>query len=174
MGEGTDLSGIDITVHRPERPAGSTHSSTRGLWPPEQLERQAGFPSSDKTRPDFPVPNVQGPCSRSPKRRGILRFLPPNQMMTSSVAPDPAETRGVPPPPQDPSPLRGTLGSSLRSPAEGEGHEGFPPPPDKDLESPSSTRLEAQVPSRDSRAMTRSPSPRAWRPVFPGAAREAP
>ena len=25
--------------------------------------------------------------------------------------------------------LRGTLGSSLRSPAEGEGHEGFPPPP---------------------------------------------
>ena len=25
-------------------------------------------------------------------------------------------------------------------PAEGEGHEGFPPPPDKDLESPSSTR----------------------------------
>ena len=36
-----------------------------------------------------------------------------------------------PPPPQDPSPLRGTLGSSLRSPAEGEGHEGFPPPPDK-------------------------------------------
>ena len=28
------------------------------------------------------------------------------------------------PPPQDPWPLRGTLGSSLRSPAEGEGHEG--------------------------------------------------
>ena len=33
--------------------------------------------------------------------------------------------------PQDPSPLRGTLASSLRSPAEGEGHEGFPPPPEK-------------------------------------------
>ena len=27
-----------------------------------------------------------------------------------------AESRGAPPPPQDPSPLRGTLGSSLRSP----------------------------------------------------------
>ena len=27
---------------------------------------------------------------------------------------------------------------------------------------------------RDSRARTRSPSPRAWRPDFPGAAREAP
>ena len=31
--------------------------------------------------------------------------------------------------------------------------------PDKDLESPSSRRLEALVPSRDSRARTRSPSP---------------
>ena len=47
-------------------------------------------------------------------------------------------------------------------------------PPEKDLESPSSTRLEALVPSLDSRARTRSPSPRAWRPDFPGAAREAP
>ena len=71
------------------------------------------------------------------------------------------------------APLRGTLASSLRSPAEGEGNECFPPPPEKHLESPS-TRLEALVPSRDSRARTRSPSPRAWRPDFPGAAREAP
>ena len=31
------------------------------------------------------------------------------------------------------------LGSSLRSPAEGEGHEGFPPPPEKDLEPGNST-----------------------------------
>ena len=37
---------------------------------------------------------------------------------------------------------RGTLGSSLRSPAEGEGNEVFPPPPEKDLESPSSMRLD--------------------------------
>ena len=174
MGEGTHLNGIDIPVQCPERPAGSTHSLTRGQWPPEQLERQAGFPSSDKTRPDSPVPTLQGPCSRSPKRRGSLRFLPTNQMRTSSVAPDPEESRGAPPPPQDPSPHRGTLGSSLRSPAEGEGHEGFPPAPEKDLESPSSTRLQALVPSRDSRAITRSPSPCAWRSDFPGAAREAP
>ena len=33
-------------------------------------------------------------------------------------------TRGAPPPPQDPSPLRGTLGSSLRSPAEGQRRRG--------------------------------------------------
>ena len=47
---------------------------------------------------------------------------------SSTVAPDPAESRGAPPPPQDPSPLRGNLGSSLRSPAEGEGvvWKGFP------------------------------------------------
>ena len=32
-------------VHRPQRPAGSTHSSTGGLRPPEQLERPAGFPA---------------------------------------------------------------------------------------------------------------------------------
>ena len=38
--------------------------------------------------------------------------------------------------------------------------EGFPPPPEKHLERPSSTRLEALVPSRYSRARTRSPSPR--------------
>ena len=38
------------------------------------------------------------------------------EVRPSSVAPDPAESRGAPPPPQDPSPLRGTLGSSLRSP----------------------------------------------------------
>ena len=31
--------------------------------------------------------------------------------------------------------LRGTVGRSLRSPAEVEGNEGFPPQPEKDLES---------------------------------------
>ena len=67
-----------------------------------------------------------------------------------------------------------TLGSFLRSPAEVGVNEGFPLQPEKDLESPSSTRLEALVPSHDSRTMTRSFSPRAWRHDFPGAAREAP
>ena len=43
-------------------------------------------------------------------------------------------SQGAPPPPQDPSPLRCTLASSLRSPAEGEGHEGFPLPPEKELD----------------------------------------
>ena len=34
-GEGTTRRGTATPVHRPQRPAGSTHSSTRGLRPPE-------------------------------------------------------------------------------------------------------------------------------------------
>ena len=120
VSEGTTRRGTDTPVHHPEKPAGSTHSSTMGLRLPEQLERQPEFHSSDKTRHDSPVPTLQGPCSLSQNRRGSLRFLPPLEVRPSSVAPDPAESREAPPPPQDPSPLRGTLGSSLRSPAEGE------------------------------------------------------
>ena len=97
VGEGTTRRGTANPVHRPQRPAGSTHSSTRGLRPPEQLERPAGFPSSDKTRPDSPVPTLQGPCGRSPKRRGILRFLSPLEVRPSSIAPNPDESREAPP-----------------------------------------------------------------------------
>ena len=43
------------------------------------------------------------------------------------------------------------MGSSLRSPAEVEGNEGFPPQPEKDLESPSSMPLEDLAASHDSR-----------------------
>ena len=38
-----------------------------------------------------------------------------------------------------------------------EGNEGFLPQPEKDLESPSSTRLEARFPYHDSKALTCSP-----------------
>ena len=41
--------------------ASAPEPCSRGLRPPEQLERPAGFPSSDKTRPDSPVPILQGP-----------------------------------------------------------------------------------------------------------------
>ena len=76
-------------------------------------------------------------------------FLPPLEMRPSSIAPTPVESRETRLTPQDPSPLRGTLGSSLRSPAEVKGNEGFPPPLEKDLDSPSSKCLEALVPSLD-------------------------
>ena len=45
--------------------------------------------------------------------------------------------------------------------------------PGKALQRPPSTRLEARFPYHGSGAMTRSPSPLAWRPDFPGAPREA-
>ena len=66
-----------------------------------------------------------------------------------------------------------SMRSPLRSPAQVEGTQGFLPQPGEDLERPSSTRLEARVPYHGSGAMTRSPSPLAWRPDFPGAPREA-
>ena len=174
MGEGTTRRGTDTPVHRPAKPAGSTHNSTRGLRPPEQLERQAELPSSVRrgltllsqlcSDPAGGVRNGRKPEVPASARDEALFHC--------------AKLSGVPrdalPTPQYPSPLRGTLGSSLRSQAEVEGNEGFPLQPEKDLKSPSSTRLEALVPSQDSRAMTRSSSRRAWRPDFPGTAQEAP
>ena len=61
------------------------------------------------------------------------------------------------------------LRSPLRSPAQVEGSQGFLPQPEKDLERPSATRLEARFPYHGSGAMTSSPSPLPWRPDFPGA-----
>src|SRR5574341_1830485 len=49
--------------------------------------------------------------------------------------------------------------SPLRSPAQVEGTQGFLPQPEKDLERPSSTPLEARFPYHGSGAVTRSPSP---------------
>ena len=41
--------------------------------------------------PALRVPTLHGPCCRSPKRRGSLRFLPSLEMRPSSIAPNPAE-----------------------------------------------------------------------------------
>ena len=108
VGEGTKRRGTDTPMHLLETPAGSTHSSTRGLRPPERLERQAEFHYSDKTRPDSPVPTLQGPCGRSQKWRGSLRFLPPIEMRPSFISSNLVESREAPLTPQYPSPLRGT------------------------------------------------------------------
>ena len=67
------------------------------------------------------------------------------------------ESREAPLTPQYPSPLRGTWASSLlalqRSGSLGAAGGCACPPPEKDLESPSSTRLEALVPSRAPRVL---------------------
>ena len=44
--EGTTGRSTDAPVHRPEKPAGYKHSSTSGLSPREQLDRQVEFHSS--------------------------------------------------------------------------------------------------------------------------------
>ena len=46
-------------VHHPEKRAGYIHSSTSGLSPREQLERQEESHPPEKTRPDSPVPTCR-------------------------------------------------------------------------------------------------------------------
>ena len=84
--------GTDTPVHRPEKPIGSKYSSTSGLSPHEHLERQAAFHASSQDEPDSPVPTLQGPCDRSLKWRGTLRFLPQLEMRPSSIAPNTVES----------------------------------------------------------------------------------
>ena len=131
VGEGTTPRGTNTPVHRPAKPAGSTHNSTRGLRPPEQLERQAELPSSVRrgltllsqlcSDPAVGVRNGRTPeVPASPRDEALFHC---------------AKLSGVPrdalPTPQHPSPLRGTQASSLTSPAEVEGNEGFLPQPRK-------------------------------------------
>ena len=102
------------SLHLLETPAGSTHSSTRGLRPTERLERQAEFHYSDKTRPDSPVPTLQGPCGRSQKWRGSLRFLPPIEMRPSFISSNLVESREAPLTPQCRGPAPADPGYSKR------------------------------------------------------------
>ena len=60
VAEGTTRRGTDTPVHRLERPAGSTHSSTSGLSPHEKLERQAEFLSSTQDEALLSCPNSVG------------------------------------------------------------------------------------------------------------------
>ena len=50
-----------------------------------------------KTRTDSPVPTLQGPCDRSQKWRGTLRFLPENVKNLFSISANPVESREAPP-----------------------------------------------------------------------------
>ena len=50
-----------------------------------------------KTRPDSPVPTLQGPCDLSQKWRGTLRFLPNLKIRPSSIAANPVESREASP-----------------------------------------------------------------------------
>ena len=96
--EGTTQRGTDTLVHRPEKPAGSTYSSTSGLSPLKNSRGKWGFIPLHKTMPDSPVPTLQGLCdpnqtSASEVTRRTLRFLPPLEIRTSSIARKPVESR---------------------------------------------------------------------------------
>ena len=96
--EGTTRRGTDTLVHRLEKPAGSTYSSTSVLSPLKNSRGKWGFIPLYKTRPDSPVPTLQGLCdpnqtSASEVTRGTLRFLPPLEIRTSSIARNPVESR---------------------------------------------------------------------------------
>ena len=85
-----------------EKPAGSTYSSTSGLSPLKNSRGKWGFIPLHKTRPDPPVPILQGLCnliqtSASEVTRGTLRFLPPLEIRTSSIARNPVESREMRP-----------------------------------------------------------------------------
>ena len=103
-----------------------------------------------------------------------MSFLPPLEMRPSSIASNPVESREAPPKftvsltsKRHPEKLPEVTGKSREN-------SGFLLRPEKNLENPSLTRLEARFPYHDSRAMTCSPSPHAWSPDFPGTTREAP
>ena len=50
-----------------------------------------------KSRPDSPVPTLQGLCDQSQKWRGTLSFLPQLEMRPCFIAPNPVESREAPP-----------------------------------------------------------------------------
>ena len=132
-----------------------------------------------KTRPDFLYQLCRETAirvstgARKP-RRGNMRFLPPLEMRLSSIAPNPVESREAPPnstvpltSQRHPEKLHEVTGTCR-------GNPGFPATMGKDLESPTSTCLEARICFHGSIEMTRTLSPHTWRPDFPGATREAP
>ena len=49
----TTRRGTATPVHRPQRPAGSTHSSTRGLRPPEHLRENGRTPAASVSDANF-------------------------------------------------------------------------------------------------------------------------
>ena len=84
MDESTTRRGTDTPVHRPEKPAGYKHSSTSGLSPREQLERQVEFHSSTTfPKPLRPRAHHWGTAKTSPRLQALpgggLRPLGPGR-----------------------------------------------------------------------------------------------
>ena len=127
-----------------------------------------------KSRPDSLFETADTPRDPCQNRRGTLRFPPQLEMRPSSIALTPEESQ------EAPHNTKGFLTPHRH-------HEKFPEVTvatrgnpkfpaatrERPRDSPS-TRIEAQFPCRDARAIPHSPSQFKWRLDFPGAKREAP
>ena len=144
----------DSIVRRPEKPPVSKYSSTSGLLPREHLESQAEFHASIQVEDWLSCPN----SARTLRSESEMERNPEVPASTVKEAlfqcTKPSCVRRGPCHLQFPSLLKATMRSPLRSPAQVEGSQGFLLQPEKDLERPSSTRLEVRFPYHDSRAMT--------------------
>ena len=81
-----------------EEPGGVPHTARQVAC--HSLNNSRGKRSSippHKTRPDSPVPTLQGPCNLSQKWRGTLRFLPDLEIRPSSIAANPVESQEASP-----------------------------------------------------------------------------
>ena len=109
-----------------------------------------------KTRPDSPVPTLQGLCDPSQIRR--IRSQENRSRHYSHLTSEEAEAqRGWVTCPRAHSRCVAQPCILLLPRDLCEQNKLKTPPPEKDLESPSSTCLEARLPYHDSRAMTSSP-----------------
>ena len=103
-----------------------TQGSNPGLLHCRRILYQLSHKGSLRHEHKCSQPRVAVPCDRSPKWRGTLRFLTPLEMRPSSITPKIVEAREAPPKSTVSRLLRGTLRSSLRSPAQVEGTQGDP------------------------------------------------
>ena len=87
--------GTDTPVHRPEKTAGYSYSSTSACHPVNNSRGKRRSIPAHKTRPDSPLPTMQGCCDQNQKWIGTLKFLPPLEMRPSSISANPVESREV-------------------------------------------------------------------------------
>ena len=91
----TTRRGTDTPMHRPEKTAGYSYSSTSACHPVNNSRGKRRSIPAHKMRPDSPLPTMQGRCDWNQKCRGTLRFLPTLVMRPSSISPNPVESREV-------------------------------------------------------------------------------
>ena len=169
-----------FSVHRSEKKPQVPKTARQAASLPGDISRgkRSSMPQP-KTRPDSPVPSLQGTLRSESEIRGTLRFLPQLDMSPSSNAPSPVESREAPPtssfpdvsghhhekPPEVTCTSRGNPGfpaSTRESPREtffntSRGQSPLPWLGSNDA-LPLATRMETRLPWRPTRGSLTSPS----------------